>query len=483
MAKRSRSPVERAVRTSSRIALYVSLAVTALAGLALARFARPPHDAVEAARLSQLQSWTEKDYTQFEDVRLLAEYVRINTSYPDPDEVAGARFLAARLEAAGIPATIEVLGERDANLWAFVEGRDPRAIVLHGHLDVEEALGQEGWRFPPYAAHIEGPWMFGRGIYDMKSLTIAQLLALVELKKSGRPLARSVLFLATSGEEKGSDLGTRWILARHPELVARMGLVLTEGGVVEATSPQDVKYWGIEFGQKTFADVEFCSASRENLVELRRVLADRIAERPPDPPLSRPVEIFLDQYGPSREFRPFQRLLADPQRVFASYADFMTLSPFLRSLFRSEIVPFAVEADPTGGFRLPAKLHLLPGADAETTVADLLPAWLRHGVTVRLGELEGSRGFTPVDTPDFRTIAAVVAEAHPGIPVGPYFGQWAGSDARFFRAAGIATYGFSPFLISVTDTMQIALPNERMPLPGFRSGVELYRTVLARLAE
>ena len=55
-----------------------------------------------------------------------------------------------------------------------------------------------------------------------------------------------------------SDTGTRWILARHPELVARMAAVLTEGGVVESQGPSSVKYWGIEFAQKHFGRVEFC---------------------------------------------------------------------------------------------------------------------------------------------------------------------------------------------------------------------------------
>src|SRR6185436_6292446 len=98
----------------------------------------------------------------------------------------------------------------------------------------------------------EMPWMYGRGVFDMKSVGIAQLRALIALKKSGLPLARSVIYLATSSEETGSDLGVRWLLDERPDLASRFALVLTEGGFLEARTRDDIKYWGIEVGQKHY---------------------------------------------------------------------------------------------------------------------------------------------------------------------------------------------------------------------------------------
>ena len=42
-------------------------------------------------------------------------------------------------------------------------------------------------------------------------------------------------------------------------------------------------------------------------------------------------------------------------------------------------------------------------------------------------------------------------------------------------------YGFSPFLIMNTDTLQVDQANERFALPGFVDGVELYRDLVRRL--
>jgi len=74
-----------------------------------------------------------------------------------------------------------------------------------------------------------------------------------------------------------------------------------------------------------------------------------------------------------------------------------------------------------------------------------------------------------------------VRERFPGVPVGPFFLVQALTEAQLLRSAGIRAYGFSPFPLVVADTTQIALPNERMQLPAYRTGVELYRETVRRL--
>ena len=39
------------------------------------------------------------------------------------------------------------------------------------------------WTFPPFAAHIEGNKLYGRGATDMKSGLVAMVLAMIELKE------------------------------------------------------------------------------------------------------------------------------------------------------------------------------------------------------------------------------------------------------------------------------------------------------------
>ena len=125
----------------------------------------------------------------------------------------------------------------------------------------------------------------------------------------------------------------------------------------------------------------------------------------------------------------------------------------MKALFRNELVPFPVEPDPAGGYRMRLFVHLLPEADRASVLADLLPESLTLGTTHHIGEDLGARAPSPVDSADFRVLQRVVEEHYPGTVVGPYFLPWTATDSRFYRAAGIPSYGFSPFLIAVTDTM------------------------------
>jgi len=75
-----------------------------------------------------------------------------------------------------------------------------------------------------------------------------------------------------------------------------------------------------------------------------------------------------------------------------------------------------------------------------------------------------------------------VEELHPEFHHGPLLVPWSATDARFFRAAGVTSYGFSPFLLLTSDSHKITGPNERMILPAFVEGVDLYAELVRRLA-
>jgi hypothetical protein len=409
MAALPASAVARVVRSSARLALWASVVATLGAALALERFARPLPTGHEEAIASDQARWAGIDFAALPEVQLLQQYVRIDSSHPDPDELAAAEFLAARLREMGLEPHVERLGERSANVWAWVEGRRPEALVLHGHLDVEPTMDRGLWRHEPFGAEIDGPWIYGRGIYDMKSLAVAQLAAVADLAaaaRAGRPPEMSVLFLQTSSEESGSDLGTRRILLEHPELVRRMAAVLTEGGVVEAIGPTDVKYWGIEFAQKRYASFDLCSPERERLEEIRRELMAS-PQGHPRHPLPEPIRRFLAAWGPTRGAEFFRRRLSNAEALALDAPRFAQLTPFMRSLYRDEVYPFQVRPDPGGGFTMKVFLHLFPGSELDAVARRLVPEELVWGVARTPPELLGSDRASPTDHPVYRALERV----------------------------------------------------------------------------
>lgn len=476
MRRTTDSVLLRRQRLAARIALYTSLVLVGLAAWALVRGLDRPMPRLVSDR------WAEIDYRNLPEVKLLQEYVRIDTTEATGSELAGARFLARQLEAAGIPARVEILDDRHANVYAELKGADPHPLVLHNHIDVSPVDPKE-WFHPPFEGRIEIPWIYGRGVFDMKSVAIAQLLAMIDLKKSGVPLERSVLFLATSSEERGSRLGVRRIIRLHPEMARDFWAVLTEGGAVEARTRDDIKYWGIEFGQKRFIDVTVCGEDRQQLEDLHQLLTDRIDRGYPEIPVRVTPEVraYLQSYGSSRDRDDFREMLARPDETILDSQAFRKLPEYVRSLFRAEAVPFPVTESPGGGFEMVVKLHLLPGQELPEVIDDLLPRWITWGLTRTIDEPPSARHGSPLDHPVFVEIQEALEERYPDAPKGPWFLPWTATDSRFFRTMGVPSYGFSPFLIMNTDTLQVDKANERFALPGFVEGVSLYKDVVRRL--
>ena len=214
-------PLIRRNKRLARTMLYGSAVVLPLVASILVATLRKPADFDS--------SWDRpvEEYEALEPIRLLQEYLRLDTSAPDGNEIPGAELLARHLASVGVEAHIERIGTRNANLWAILEGASSRAIALHHHIDVEPIVHPEAWRHPPFDGVIEPPWIFGRGAFDMKSVAIAHLVAFLEIARSETRPDRSLMLLATGDEETGTaGSAPSWIMQReHPELVARFGAV------------------------------------------------------------------------------------------------------------------------------------------------------------------------------------------------------------------------------------------------------------------
>ena len=461
-------------RQAARIALYGSLILVGGLTWGVVKFLDAP------LKARQSEAWMHRDYANLPEVKLLQKYAQIDTSETTGDEVKGAEFLARQFQAAGIPYRIEKVGPRKANLYAWLVGKDSRPLVLHNHIDVS-AVDPKEWFSPPFEARIQLPWIFGRGVFDMKSVAIAQMLAMIDLKKSGVPLTHSVLFLGTSSEERGSRLGIRRIIQLHPEMVRNFWAVLTEGGVVEARARDEIKFWGTEFAQKRYADLIVCGDDRQRLEDLRKTLKE-IGPTVTDLRLTPEARAVFATYGPTRDRKDLRDMMTDIETAMGDIKAFRKLPPYIQSMLRNEAVPFPVKEAPGGGWELEIKFQLLPGEDLEAVREKLVPSWLTFGLTTMIDEPQTARGGSPLDNPVYEAIEETLRDAHPDAPVGPYFLAWTATDARFFRTLGVPTYGFSPFLIMNTDTLQVDRANERFAVPAFADGVEIYTRLVRRLA-
>jgi len=147
------------------------------------------------------QLWIPKPATITPAVALLQQYVRIDTSNPPGNELAGARFLAGILEKNGVRAEIIESAPGRASVYARIAGRQHgNGLLLLNHIDVVPAT-KNGWTRPPFAGEVFLNQLYGRGTLDMKGIAICELLAFAEIARTHRTPERDLVFLATPDEE------------------------------------------------------------------------------------------------------------------------------------------------------------------------------------------------------------------------------------------------------------------------------------------
>lgn len=426
-------------------------------------------------------AWYGTDWEAKREVRLLQEYLRIDTTTDNGSEFEAAQWLERQFEDTGVRTIIDRIDDRHANFIAVVEGDDPRALILHHHIDTEPIDPREVWVRPPFAAEINGPWLYGRGAYDMKSVGAAQLEAVLRLIERGERPVRRVILVATSSEEVGSDLGTDRVLRFFPWVFEDAYAMLTEGGFVEPTNFDEIKYWAIEVGQKQYAWVTLCHQDRDLLETVGKDLDARA--RPIDRLRLEPVVAeFLSHYAPTRTDPELAARLADPASTISDLAEFERLPGVLQRLFRTQAaVLWPVAPAVGGGYQLQLAVHVLPGDDASAAVEQLVPHGLLGPVAVQVTVDPPSR-ISSTGHPVYRILVEALDRKYPSVPKGPVFLPATATDSRFVRPRGIQSYGFSPFLIFAADTFTMSAANERVGLPGYVAGVQIYDEVVSRIA-
>src|SRR6202022_2757414 len=139
----------------------------------------------------------------------LVSYLRIDTSNPPGNETAGARFLQQLLAKEGIEA--QLIGSNSARQSIYARlssGTNAKALLLLHHIDVVPVVMNE-WTRPPFSGLRSGGYIWGRGALDIKSLGIAELMAMVDLKRRHLPLKRDIIYLGVADEELGGIRGCK----------------------------------------------------------------------------------------------------------------------------------------------------------------------------------------------------------------------------------------------------------------------------------
>ena len=466
-----------------------SLPLLALA--AVAATAQPVRAQTSAPRATRPVDWPALTR---EGTALLQDYLRVNTTNPPGNELASARFIQAFLAKEGIEAQIldtAELGAGRANLYARVRGSGAKkAIALVHHMDVVPANAAT-WTVPAFSGELRDGFVYGRGAIDMKGEGIAQLMALVALKRSGVPLTRDLVVIANADEEWGST-GAITFADRHADLLRDVEYLFTEGGS-NSVSGDSLHYYGIGVSEKrTFwqkltvrgTPSHGSRPTKANPVPRLVAALDRLAT------YETPLHVTP---GVNRYFRDISRLYSGERRAWLQDVTKALDVPSARAWILSDVYWNAILRNTisltglSGSNKtnvIPAEasaevdIRLLPDADPDSVLATLKA--VVADTAVHFSPLiEPKTPFeSPTNTDFFRAVERVAHERDPGAFVTSTMLTGA-TDRPMYRKLGIVVYGVDPFRTNDGDEQKGMHGNdERLSVASLEFGIRFLYDVL-----
>jgi acetylornithine deacetylase/succinyl-diaminopimelate desuccinylase-like protein len=424
----------------------------------------------------------------------LVGYLRIDTTNPPGNETAGATYLQGLLAKDGIEARLIGSDPRRQAVYARLDSTsNEKALLLLSHIDVVPA-DAISWRNGPFAGTREAGYIWGRGALDIKSLTIAELMAFADLKRRGTKLRRDVIFLAVPDEELGGIHGTKELLEQHPELFADVGFVLNEGGSNE-TAVEKVLFWGIEVQQKVPLWLRITAESKGGHgagptiaggASAKLIRALSAVENIPTPYRLSDVVARTSALAATARHdggRAKLQLLREPLDLTRIETE---LPAGYRSLLRDTITLTHLSAG--------SAVNVVPSRAIGDVDIRLLPDTPSSEMLTKVREAVGTNATVEVllagepspESPSsgelYDALAKVFRASAPGSAVGPVVSPGT-TDSRFFRARGVIAYGIAPFKVNYYDAEGVHGVDERIRAKFFGQGVGVMRQIVREFCE
>lgn len=428
--------------------------------------------------------------------RFLGDYLRIDTTSPPGHEALAEPLLTAALQELGLePLTTSVAPGR-VNVMAVLKATAPEPgagplILLH-HIDVVPAEVSR-WSVPPFAGLEREGKLYGRGAIDTKSLAALHLYALERLAKAPARLKRSVVFLAVSDEES-LGIGAQHFVA-HQLGALGAEYLLDEGGYAIRRFLGDHDVAVVATAQKRTSKLRLTvrgaagHGSRPLPTGGPSLLARALVRILDDPPPMRLGAYNAPLFGALASIAPFPKSVVMGQigapGVLSALSGTLSadknLNPILRDTLALTVVSAGDKSNviPSEGSAI-FDLRLLPDTDVDRLVAELNAKVKDLGGSVEILEPPlPPASPSPTEDPLFQAIDEGIRAHAPATTVSPWLLVGA-SDARFFRAKGVKTYGFDPIFLDKEALDTIHGHDEAVKIDELRAGMRVYAEVLER---
>jgi len=423
-----------------------------------------------------------------ETIRICQELIRfpsVNYGEGKGDERAIADYVVASLSEVGISSTIYESAPNRANVIAKIKGSDPSrpGLVLHGHIDVVPADAKD-WSVDPFGGVIKDGFIWGRGAVDMKNVDAMILAIARKWAREGYVPPRDIVLAFFGDEEAGSEFGSRYMTANHPEVFAGCSEAVSEVGGFSITVKNGKRLYFIETAQKGIHWLKLTAngtaghgsmINKDNAVTALSQAVQKLGNHEWPQRYTKTIKALFakvakvtDSKYDESDFRPLLEELGPAKRMFGATLQNTANPTMLNSGYKANVIPQTASAVVDGRF--------LPGYEDEfnQTIREVVGPDIEIETITRDISLEVDFSGDLVEA----MVQALMAEDPDAIAV-PYL-MSGGTDNKALSELGIVGYGFTPLKLP-PELDFFALfhgVDERVPIDGLKCGVHMMERFL-----
>jgi acetylornithine deacetylase/succinyl-diaminopimelate desuccinylase-like protein len=407
-----------------------------------------------------------------------------------------AQYLAKKMESAGFTESdIQIIpvGETAALVVRYPGTTDAKPIVFNGHMDVVAASNPKAWKYPPFKLTEADGYLHGRGVADMKTGVITLVETFMRLKRAGYQPQRT-LILALTGDEETDEFTTGKLAKQFKDAAY---LIDADGGSGVLDKQGKPVMFGVEAAEKGYTDFLLTTTSpgghssrpspkhnaidrlaqalvnirawqfpvRHNQVSL--ITLKTMAEHAPDSPLTRAMRNFAANPDDADAVAV---LTANPGTV--GLIRTTCIATMLKSGHARNALPENATAN--------VNCRVFPGETINYVKNTLVK--VVDDASVKVTRRPPRQPPGPITRPSKAIMSAIAASVHqryPGLEVVPVM-IGASSDMKYFRLAGIPSYGVSPFF-SVPGESHAHGINEQLRASEVQPALDFWYSFMQRV--
>jgi acetylornithine deacetylase/succinyl-diaminopimelate desuccinylase-like protein len=349
---------------------------------------------------------------------------------------------------------------------------------VHGHIDVVPAEAKD-WSVDPFSGEIKDGFIWGRGAVDMKNVD-AMILAIVrKWAREGYVPPRDIVLAFFADEEAGSEYGSRYMTANHPEVFAGCSEAVSEVGGFSIALKNGKRMYIIETAQKGIHWFKLTAkgtaghGSMINKDNSLTALGEAVAKLGnhvwPQRYTATVKSLFAhvakltgNKYDEA-DFRPLLEEFGPAAKMFGATLQNTANPTMLSSGYKANVIPQTASAVVDGRF--------LPGYEDEfnQTIREIVGPDIEIETLTHDISLEADFSGDLVEA----MVQALMAEDPDAIAV-PYM-MSGGTDNKALSELGIIGYGFGPLKLppGLDFFALFHGVDERVPIDGLKSGVHM----------